>query len=114
MFGVVLTPTLQVICDISYYLLEKKSLICQNTLGQCILPPLRSSATMSNHGMGTESFVCLFTVVLIFFFNFFFCVFVFLSHYGVTRTVLVVCEQVFHRTASASQGREVLRVYKNR
>lgn len=36
--------------------------------------------SLSNHGMGTESFVCLSRL-----FWFFFCVFVFLSNYGVTK-----------------------------
>ena len=51
--------------------------------------------------MGTESFVCLFTVVLILIFFFLrFC----FSFKLWRHTVLVVCEQVFHRTASASQA----------
>lgn len=95
-------------------LLEKKSLVCQNTtmhpntrLRSGFLPPLRSSwdfsdtlhLSWSNHGMGTESFVCLSRLFWFFFLRFCF------SFKLRRHKVLVVCEQVFHRTASASQGR---------
>lgn len=55
--------------------------------------------SLSNHGMGTESFVCLSRLFWFFFLRFCF------SFKLWRHKVLVVCEQVFHRTASASQGR---------
>ena len=76
-------------------LLEKKSLVCQNTtmhpntrLRFGFSHPFEAAEifsdslhlSLSNHGMGTESFVCLSRL-----FWFFFCVFVFLSNYGVTK-----------------------------
>ena len=56
--------------------------------------------SLSKHGMGTESFVCLSRLFWFFFFLRFCFSFKLWRH-----KVLVVCEQVFHKTASASQGR---------